>query len=214
MSFARPALSLILSVLLTGVLSPAQVPQAPAATTPPTAGPRYKLTIVADAATSKRVKKGRVSSQAVVKVTDENDRPMPAIAVLFTIPQITGGGASFDATGATSMATTDANGVATSGTYTSSAARFDITATASTPSGPVSVAIPVAITAAAAGAGISAGVLVLILAAVGGAAAAGIVLGTKGGGSSSSSSGGGVTAATGPTGSISGPGTPTLNPPK
>ncbi len=127
MSFARPALSLILSVLLTGVLSPAQVPQA----SPPAAGPLYKLTIVADAATSKRVRKGRVSSQAVVKVTDENDRPMPAIAVLFTIPQLTGGGASFDASGATSMAVTDANGVATSGTYTSSAARFDITATAS-----------------------------------------------------------------------------------
>ena len=45
---------------------------------------KYKLTIVENASTSKRAKKGRVSSQAVVKLTDENDLPVPGAAIRTT----------------------------------------------------------------------------------------------------------------------------------
>src|SRR5713101_2026174 len=78
---------------------------------------RYKLTIVEGASTSKRVKKGRVSSQAVVKLTDENDIPVSGIAVAFTIPQLTGGGAAFASGGFTSIVTTNAAGIASSGAF-------------------------------------------------------------------------------------------------
>ena len=82
-----------------------------------TAPQKYKLTVLENASTSKRVKKGRVSSQAVVKVTDENDVPVPGIAVTFMLPQLSSGGATFAAGGLTSMATTNAAGVASSGAF-------------------------------------------------------------------------------------------------
>src|SRR5262249_10529089 len=66
----RSILSIALSILL---VSPLAFPQQPQ---------MYKLTIVDNAGTQKRVKKGRVSSQAVVKVTDQNDVPVAGIAVL------------------------------------------------------------------------------------------------------------------------------------
>src|SRR5690348_4269610 len=67
---------------------------------------RYKLTVVQNASGAKRVKKNRVSAEAVVEVTDQNNVPVPGIAVSFTIPQLVGGGASFTTGGLTSVATT------------------------------------------------------------------------------------------------------------
>src|ERR1051325_11078949 len=67
----------------------------------------YKLTVIESASTSKRVKKGRVSSQAVVRITDQNNLPVPGIAVSFTIPQLVGGGGAAFANGAlTTVVTT------------------------------------------------------------------------------------------------------------
>ncbi len=111
---------------------------------------KYKLSILEDASTVKRVKGGRVSSQVVVKVTDENDRPMPAIAVIFTIPQ-GGGGASFASGGLTASVTTNSIGVASSGSFTATTtSTFSMSVTASTPAGPLTVSVPVNMSAAAA----------------------------------------------------------------
>jgi hypothetical protein len=141
--------------------------------------PKYKLTIVEGASTSKRAKKGRVSSEAVVKITDENDVPVPGIAVSFAIPQL--GGATFADGTLTSVVTTNAAGVASSGSFSATTgSSFSMSVTASTPGGALTSAVPVTTAAAAAGAGISTGALVGILAGVGAAAAVGIAVAMKG----------------------------------
>jgi hypothetical protein len=78
---------------------------------------KYKLTIVEGASTSKRAKKGRVSSQSVVKVTDQNNVPVPGVAVSFALPQLTSGAPTFANGALTSVVTTNAAGVASSGLY-------------------------------------------------------------------------------------------------
>jgi hypothetical protein len=163
---------------------------------------KYKLTVLEGASTSKRVKKGRVSSQAVVKVTDENDVPVPGIAITFTLPQLSSGGAAFASGGLTSVATTNAAGVASSGALSATTgSSFSISVTASVPGGVLTGAVPVSAGAvagavgaagagaaaaggAAAGAGISTGLIVAIAAAaVAGAVGAAVAL--KGGSNSS-----------------------------
>ena len=108
----------------------------------PTGAQKYKLTVDKDASGRIRVTNGRVSSQAVVRVTDENDVPVPAIAVIFLIPQ--GSGRAFTDGGLSSTVTTDAEGVA-SGPYSAPVpvpkGNWFITATAKTPSGDQTVRI-------------------------------------------------------------------------
>jgi hypothetical protein len=163
---------------------------------------KYKLTVLEGASTSKRVKKGRVSSQAVVKITDENDVPVPGIAITFTLPQLSSGGAAFASGGLTSMATTNAAGVASSGALSAATgSSFSISVAASVPGGVLTGAVPVSAGAvagavgaagagaaaaggAAAGAGISTGLIVGIAAAVV-AGAVGAAVALKGGSSSS-----------------------------
>ncbi len=189
----RSGLSLILCLAM---CSPAiALAQQPPST--PAGAQKYKLTIVEGASTSKRVKKGRVSSQAVVKITDENDVPVPAIAVTFTLPGV----AAFTNGGATAIVTTNAAGIASSGTFSAAAgSSFSVGAAAAVPGGTVAVAVPVTTAAAAAtAAGISGGVLAAIIAGAGAAAAAGIYVATKGKG--------------GPSGTIGAAGTPTFGHP-
>jgi hypothetical protein len=192
--FLRSGITLSLVYLLTlSAILPAQQAAAP---------PRYKLTIVENAATSKRVKKGRVSSQAVVKVTDENDVPVAGVAVTFTLPTLSSGGAAFANGALTSVVTTNAAGVASTGFTAATSTSFSIGAAASVPGGAVvtgSVPVTTAATTAAA-AGLSTGAIVGIVAGVGAAAAAGITAGVKASGGGSS-------------GTISSPGTPTFGKP-
>src|SRR5215813_1682548 len=77
---------------------------------------KYKLSILEDASTVKRVKGGRVSSQVVVKLTYDNDPPMPLIAVIFTIPQGSGGTVAISG-GLTALMTTNSACIAT-GSFT------------------------------------------------------------------------------------------------
>ncbi len=142
--------------------------------------PKYKLTIVENAATAKRVKKGRVSSQAVVMVTDQNDVPVPGVAVIFTLPQINGG-ASFAKGGQTATATTNASGQASSGAFTAPAgSSFSVAAAATVSGTAVSIAIPITATAtavAAAAGGISTlAIIGLAAAGVAGAVVAAVKL--------------------------------------
>lgn len=181
MSVLRTVSSLILTAVLT---FPAfSQPQG----TPNAGAQRYQLTVVQSASGAKRVKKNRVSAEAVVEVTDQNNVPVAGIAVSFTIPQLVGGGASFGNGGLMSVATTNAAGQASSGTFvTGSNSSFNMSAVASVPGGTVSVSIPVnaaaifgaaAAGAAAGGAaggvagGISTGLLVGIIGGVAAVAA-------------------------------------------
>src|ERR1039457_6709780 len=128
----------VLPVLMCcSLLHPGVAAQAPQGAVPASAQPqKYKLTILEGASSSKRVKKGRVSSQAVVKITDENDVPVAGIAVAFTLPQLSAGGAAFAGGGLTSVATTTATGIASSGAFSAAAgSSFGVSVAASVPGG-------------------------------------------------------------------------------
>ena len=186
--------------LISASTIPAQVPAPVQASVQ-----KYKLTVVEGASTTKRAKKNRVSSQSVVKVTDENDVPVPGVAVTFTIPQFTGGGATFANGQSTSIVTTNAAGIASSGTFTVVAgSAFSMGVGAAVPGATLATTVPVAVSAVVAGAavgvGISTGLLVGIIAGVGAAVAAGVVVANKGGGNS-------------PTGTIGAPGAVTFGHP-
>ncbi len=164
---------------------------------------KYKLTVVEGASTMKRAKKGRVSAQAVVKVTDENDVPVAGIAITFLLPQLSGAGATFAGGGMASIVTTNAVGLASSGSFAAvGGSSFSLSVAAAVPGGVISAAIPVNTAALAigagaaggagagtggaaggAGAGLSAGVIGGIVAGVAGAVVAGVVAATKGGSS-------------------------------
>lgn len=177
---------LLCCALANPMLMPGQqaTPGAPLANAAPQ---KYKLTILEGASSSKRVKKGRVSSEAVVKITDENDVPVAGIAVAFTLPQLSAGGAAFATGGLTSVATTTATGIASSGAFSAAAgSTFGVSVAASVPggvvlTGTVSVSTAAAAAAGAAGAGaaggagvgagVSTGLIVGIVAGVGAVAA-------------------------------------------
>lgn len=147
----RPIASVLLTILLATPGWPQQEPPKPE--TPQ----KYKLTVVENASRAKRVKKNRVSAEAVVKVTDENDIPIAGIAVTFTIPNLAGG-ATFATGSFTSVVTTNAVGLASSGSFvTGTSTAFSMSAVASIPGGTISAAIPVNTAAAIAGAGAGAG---------------------------------------------------------
>lgn len=195
---------------------------------PPEGNQKYKLTILEGATEFKRVKKGRVSSQAVVKITDRNDVPVPGIAVSFTVPQLVGGGSSFANGALTSLATTNSLGVASSGALTTgtTGASFSMSVTASVPGTALTASVPVNMTAAAgaagggaggaaaggagAAAGVSTGVIVAVVAGVG-AAVAGVAKALAGGNDKSTPA---ATTAAGPRGAIGAPGSPTFGPPR
>ncbi len=79
-----PTIVLCCSLLSPGFTYAEVTGQEPA---PQDTAPKYKLTILESPSTSKRVKKGRVSAEAVVKVTDTNNIPIPGITVTFLLPR-------------------------------------------------------------------------------------------------------------------------------
>lgn len=163
--------------------------------------PKYKLTVVENAATTKRVKKGRVSSQAVVMVTDQNDVPVPGVAVLFTLPQINGG-ASFSNGKQTSTVTTNAAGEAASGAFTAPVgSTFSVSAAATVSGTAVTVAIPVTATstAVAAGAGGLSTLAIVGIVAAGAVVAGAVIAAVKLSGGKSSAPKGTIGTPTGVT---------------
>ena len=189
---SNPIGSIVSVLLCCGLLNPALIAeqQAPAPAQAAATPQKYKLTILEGAASSKRVKKGRVSSQAVVKITDENDVPVAGIAVAFTLPQLSAGGAAFAGGGLTSVATTTATGIASSGAFSAATgSSFSVSVAASVPGGVLTGTVSVSTAAAAAagagaagaaggaaggagaGAGVSTGLIVGIVAGVGAVAA-------------------------------------------
>lgn len=173
------------------------------------AAQKYKLTVLESPSTSKRVKKGRVSAEAVVKVTDTNNLPIPGITVTFLLPQAGTSGATFGTGALTSVVTTNAAGVASSGSLSIAAgSSVSVSVSAATPAGVLTTSVPIsgvgaagaAGTAGAASSSVSTGVIVGVAAVVVGAIAAVAATGGfsgKGGGSSTSTTSPGVTVTVG-----------------
>src|SRR5687767_3783523 len=110
-----PTISVCLLVsILHGTALQAQQPalQSGASAQPAsTTSQKYQISVLEGASEFRRAKKGRASSQAVIKVSDSNGVPVAGISVTFTIPQFAGG-AAFANGGLTAFATTNAAGLA------------------------------------------------------------------------------------------------------
>lgn len=207
----------LVAILIASLLNPAGVFGSQEPPKVPPGESKFKLTVIEDATQYKRLTKGRASSQTVVKVTDENDVPVAGIAVLFAIPQGSGGGAAFAGGVPTSVVTTSPAGVATSGPFTAAAnGSFNMSVTASVPGGTVKITVPINMAAAAGAAGAAAGTVagsgggmsgatIGILVAVGAAVAAGLAVGLTQGGSSTTTPSGPTDTRTGIRVGIGGP---------
>jgi hypothetical protein len=124
------------------------------------AAQKYKLTVLESPSTSKRVKKGRVSAEAVVQVTDTNNIPIPGITVTFLLPQAGTSGAAFSSGALSSIVTTNASGIASSGSLSVTAgSSVSVSVSAAVPGGMLTATVPIstAAVAGAAGAGGAAG---------------------------------------------------------
>jgi hypothetical protein len=177
----------------------------------PNAVQKYKLTILESPGTSKRVKKGRVSAEAVVQVTDTNNVPVPGITVTFLLPQY-GSGATFGSGALSSVVTTNASGIATSGSLSMTAgSSVSLSVSAAVPGGMLTGTVPISAAAVAAGAGIS---TVLIVAITVAAVAGGVAVAATSGGFSSKSGGSSSTSAVSVTIGSPSAGGITFGPPK
>ncbi len=181
MKFSREALAAGLSFVL---MLPAQAVPLPAEQQ--TGGmPKYKIEILTAAGKAQKRRQGMVSSESVIRVTDENDTPVAGLTVTFLLTQISNGKASFINGTGTNVLTTNAQGIASTGPVTASPqSTFNITVNAGGSSQAASATIPVKMAAVSAGvaggAGLSAAAITLIV--VGAAAAAGVAVAASGGG--------------------------------
>ena len=200
--------------------------------TPPPA-PKYKIEILSAAGKLNSRKKGVVSSESVIRVTDSNDIPVAGATVMFVIAQLSNGSAAFANGAASTIVSTNAAGIASTGAVGASASStFNISVTASVSGQSVTATIPVNMSAVAAGAGgggagaaaggaagaggagIS-GAAIGILVAVGAAAAIGAGVALGGGKSSNPvASPGPATPTGGLTIRIGGPGAATVSAPR
>lgn len=129
---------------------------------------RFKLIVVRGEGDQHNVKKGRSTSQAVVEVRDENDRPVAGVLLTFALPAQGAGGSFVGGTQVTSLAT-DATGRA-SVTFTpnKAAGQYVVRVNGSVQGQPVSALI--AQSNLALGGGLSSGAIVALIAAAAGAA--------------------------------------------
>lgn len=216
---SRSFLSITISFAL--LLPPFAIGQ----TGPP--APKYKIEILSAAGKLNSRKKGVVSSESVIRVTDSNDIPVAGATVMFVIAQLSSGSATFANGAASTIVSTNAAGIASTGAVGASASStFNISVTASVSGQSVTATIPVNMSAAAAGAGAAAGgaagagagisgATIGILVAVGAAAAigAGVALG-GGKNNNPAASPGPATPTGGLTIRIGGPGAATVGPPR
>lgn len=90
-------LACALASLQTATLMPAQEP--------PAAAQKYRLVVTRGDGDQNSVKKGRATSQAVVEVRDENDRPVAGVLLTFALPTQGAGGSFVGGTQMTTVAT-------------------------------------------------------------------------------------------------------------
>jgi hypothetical protein len=184
MNTLREGLALLLAACL--ILPAAAAPQPPA---PATDAPKFKIEVLTAAGKAQKRRQGMISSESVVRVTDENDVPVAGATVTFLLTQVSGGSASFINGTGTNVLTTNAQGIASTGPVTASpSSTFNIVVSAGSAGQAAAATIPVSMAAVAAGVGAGAGIsaLAVTLIVVGAAAAAGVAVAAGGGGGSSS----------------------------
>lgn len=174
----------------------------------------YKIEILSAAGNPKKRKKNVVSSESVIRVTDRNDVPVAGATVTFLIVQLSGGSASFANGTSSTIVTTNAAGIASTGEVSATtASNFNISTTASVSGQTVTTSIPVSMATVAAGigagAGISGATIGIIVAVAAAAAVGGAVAATRGGGNNPPAAG-----PTTPTLRIGGPGTVVIGAPR
>lgn len=162
-------------------------PMVAAAQELPAAQPRFKINVIRGEGAQNRVTKGRATSQAVVEVRDENDRPVAGAIVTFTLPN-TGPGGTFTSGGLTTTVTTNQAGQATA-TFTPNnvAGSYNINVSAAVQGQTVTTSIAQTNLAMAAAAGGISGATVGIIVAAVAAAAVGGAMALRGGGGGNSS---------------------------
>lgn len=164
---ARALVACLLSISLFAQQSPPPPPN-------PSSSPAYKIEILSAAGKVRKRKKNVLSSESVVRVTDANDVPVGGIAVMFSLTNLSGGAAAFTNGAVSTIVTTNAAGLAATGSVTAAAtSSFQIAVAASVPGQALTATIPVNMAAAAAAGGAAAG---------GGAAGAGAAAAGAGGG--------------------------------
>ena len=216
-SIARSFLSLAISL----ALLPAQQQERPV--------PKYKIEILSAAGSPKKRKKNVISSESVIRVSDTNDVPVAGVTVMFAISQLSGGSAAFANGAASTIVTTNAAGIASTGAVSAStASTFNIGVSATVAGQPLTATVPVNMSAVAgsaggaggaaaggaagAGAGISGAMIgVIVAVAAGAAVAAGVALS---GGKNTPAAAGPTPTTAGPTIRIGGPGIVTIGPPR
>ena len=152
--------------------------------------PKYKIEVLTAAGKVKKRKKNVISSESVIRVTDNNDVPVAGATVMFSIAQLTGGSAAFANGAVSTIVATNAAGIASTGAVSAAtASSFSIAATASVAGQAVSITIPMNMAAVAAAGGAAAGAG----GAAGGAAGAGG--GAAAGGAAAAGATAGISAA-------------------
>jgi len=177
----------------------------------PQAAPKLKISILEGEGAINNIRQ-RTAREAIVQVTDENDRPVAGAVVLFTLPDR--GASGVFANGSTSMTvTTDAQGraVSTGLRPNNVAGKMEMRVNASHQGQTASTTVSQTNTVGAAAAGAGGGKIAAILAIAGGGAA-GAVLATrkKNGGSPAPTPG----PTPGPTPTTVSAGTPSIGPPR
>jgi hypothetical protein len=128
----------------------AQLP-APTKTEAQAAESKYKIEILSAAGKPQR-RRNMISSESVIRVTDQNDTPVAGIAVMFSLTNLTGGSAAFANGALSTIVTTNAAGLASTGAVTAaSTSSFSISVAASVSGQALTATIPVNMAAVAAG---------------------------------------------------------------
>lgn len=188
---------------------------------------QYKLSVTENIIRPQKTKDGKLATRVTVLVSAASGEPVGGIPVTFVIPQVAGGGATFENGTLTSLSTTNDRGVAASEAFDlAPGEKFTMSVSATVQGSGLSLLAPVGgepTEAPKPGSpkpvtpvkkpGMSSGAKIGLVAAAAGGGIAAAVLGA-GGGKGGGGGGGGGTTVTTPRGTISGPGVPVFGPPR
>ena len=129
-----------------------QPPAPPAGQQEAPANQKYKIEILSAAGRPQKRKKNVISSESVIRVSDSNDVPVAGIAVMFSLTSLSGGSAAFANGAMSTVITTNAAGLASTGAVSAAAtSSFNIAVSASVGGQALTASIPVNMAAVAAG---------------------------------------------------------------
>ncbi len=143
-----------------------------------TDGGKYRLVVIRGEGDQHNVKQGRATSQAVMEVRDENDKPVAGVLLTFTLPSQGAGGSFVGGSQVTTLATNSAGRAAVTFTPNKVAGSYAVKVSGNVQGQSLGASVAQTNIAAAAG-GLSTGAIVAIVAV---AAGAGIGAALAGGG--------------------------------